>query len=327
MSTLLLGIIMGVALIILVIMLMSDNNSAQVDKRLARVKGQARALANDKKIDEKLKSFLRDQKDSDIALLDRFIKSALPQPDKLRARLERTGKNITLGAYVLINALTVGIAYVVLVAVVGRPPLQAGLFGLALGVLIPHLVVGMMGGTRIANFLKHFPEAIDTMVRGLRSGLPISESIKAVAKEMPEPLSTEFGRVADAVRFGQSMDDAMWEVARRIDAPEYRFMVIAMSIQRETGGNLGETLSNLAELIRKRRGLRLKIKALSSEARASAMIIGSLPFLLFAALYFLNREYINVLLFTPGGNQLLMYAAGMMALGHGIIAKMIRFEV
>ena len=104
-------------------------------------------------------------------------------------------------------------------------------------------------------------------------------------------------------------------------------MIIAMAIQRETGGNLAETLGNLADLLRKRRQLRLKIRALSSEARASAMIIGSLPFLMFLILFLINREYIMQMIITPQGRKMLYIAAGLMIFGHGIMSKMIRFEI
>lgn len=119
----------------------------------------------------------------------------------------------------------------------------------------------------------------------------------------------------------------MWDVARRIDTQEFRFMIIAMSIQRETGGNLAETLGNLSELLRKRRQLRLKIRALSSEARASALIIGSLPFVMFLILLAINRDYMLGMVYAPQGQKMLYIAGGLMALGHGIMAKMIRFEV
>src|SRR5262249_23073657 len=150
-----------------------------------------------------------------------------------------------------------------------------------------------------------FPEAIDTMCRGIRSGLPVTESIAAVGREMPDPVGIEFHRIADGLRMGRSLEDSMWEVAKRISSPEVRFLSIAMAIQKETGGSLAETLGNLADLIRKRRQLRLKIKAMSSEARASAMIIGSLPFVMFTLLLIVNSEYIMTLFNNTGGKILM----------------------
>lgn len=126
---------------------------------------------------------------------------------------------------------------------------------------------------------------------------------------------------------GKSLEAAMWEVAPRIDTPEFRFLIIAMTIQKETGGNLAETLGNLAELIRKRRQLRLKIKAMSSEAKASAMIIGSLPFIMFALLMVVNSSYVMVMFYRTGGQMMLGGGLFWMALGWGVMMKMVSFEI
>ena len=174
-----------------------------------------------------------------------------------------------------------------------------------LGLLVPHAVTGIMGARRMKKFIATFPEAIDTMCRGIRSGLPITESIGSVGREMPDPIGIEFHRISDGVRMGKTLEAAMWEVAQRINTPEFRFLIIAMAIQKETGGNLAETLGNLADLIRKRRQLRLKIKAMSSEAKASAMIIGSLPFIMFTLLLVVNSEYVMVLFHRTEGRIIL----------------------
>jgi len=119
----------------------------------------------------------------------------------------------------------------------------------------------------------------------------------------------------------------MWEVAKRIDTPEFRFLIIAMAIQKETGGNLAETLGNLADLIRKRRQLRQKIKAMSSEAKASAMIIGSLPFVMFLLLMFVNSDYVMVLFHSTGGKLLVGAGVTWMSIGWAAMLKMIHFEL
>jgi tight adherence protein B len=119
----------------------------------------------------------------------------------------------------------------------------------------------------------------------------------------------------------------MWEVSERIDTADFRFLIIAMAIQKETGGNLAETLGNLSDLIRRRRQLRLKIKAMSSEAFASAMIIGSLPFIMFTLLMLVNPEYMSTMFHTPKGKFLLGAALFWMSLGWAVMAKMISFEI
>src|SRR3546814_3784395 len=116
------------------------------------------------------------------------------------------------------------------------------------------------------------------MVRGLRSGLPITESIRAAGQEIVDPVGIELRRITDAVRLGAKLEEALWDCSLRLDIQEFNFFTVALAIQSETGGNLAETLANLSDVLRRRRQLKLKIKALSSEAKASAYIIGSLPF-------------------------------------------------
>ncbi len=184
-----------------------------------------------------------------------------------------------------------------------------------------------MGAKRIKKFLATFPEAIDTMCRGIRSGLPVTESIGSVGREMPDPVGIEFHRIADGLRLGKTLEASMWEVARRIDTPEFRFLIIAMAIQKETGGNLAETLGNLSDLIRRRRQLRLKIKAMSAEAKASAMIIGSLPFIMFALLMAVNSDYMMTMFHTMKGKVMMSVALTWMCIGWATMTKMIAFEL
>jgi tight adherence protein B len=144
---------------------------------------------------------------------------------------------------------------------------------------------------------------------------------------MPQPIGLEFHRICDGVRMGKSLEGAMWDVAKRIDTPEFRFLIIAMAIQKETGGNLAETLGNLADLIRKRRQLRLKVKAMSSEAKASAMIIGSLPFIMFCLLLAVNSDYVLVLFHRTSGKIMVGIGLTWMSIGWATMLKMINFEL
>jgi tight adherence protein B len=137
----------------------------------------------------------------------------------------------------------------------------------------------------------------------------------------------EFRAITDAMLLGQSLDDALAAVSRRIDVPEFRFFVVSLNIQQETGGNLAETLDNLAGILRKRKQLKLKVRALSSEARASAYIVGSLPFLMFAGLTFINPDYMTILFTDPRGNVVLGAAVGSLALGVGAMIRMGKLEI
>jgi tight adherence protein B len=308
---------------LLLVAAFGGDSEGDLGQRIARVSGKGGArkiVANDR-----VQNAVRRTKDSGIPILDRLVK-LLPNPDKLRHRLARTGRNLTLGEYLLMNALAAGLFYI-LFHMLGWAKIINVLLAIMLGLGLPHMVVGFMGARRIKKFLANFPEAIDTMCRGLRSGLPVTESIAAVGREMPEPVGTEFHRIADGVSMGKSLESAMWEIAQRIDAPEYRFLIVAMAIQKETGGNLAETLGNLADLIRRRRQLRLKIKAMSAEARASAMIIGSLPFIMFTLLMIVNADYMMTLFQSVRGKMMAGGALLWMAIGWATMTKMIHFEL
>jgi tight adherence protein B len=313
----------GAFVVALLIVSAVTSGAPGIEKRLARV-GPQEARKRKIAMDDRANS-VRSTKDSTIPLLDRMVK-LLPNPDKLRARIARTGHNLSLGEYLLVNALAIFLFYILFVLLRWNGVILVPL-SVMLGLLVPHAVTGIMGARRMKKFNANFPEAIDTMCRGIRSGLPITESIGAVGREMPDPIGVEFHRISDGVRMGKSLESAMWEVARRIDTAEFRFLIIAMAIQKETGGNLAETLGNLADLIRKRRQLRLKIKAMSSEAKASAMIIGSLPFIMFLLLLVVNAQYGMVLFHRTEGRFILAVGLIWMSVGWGVMLKMIHFEI
>ena len=177
------------------------------------------------------------------------------------------------------------------------------------------------------KFINNFPEAIELMVRGIKSGLPIGESIKIVSEELPDPIGTEFAQINDQVRIGKKLEEAMEEAGRRLNLQEFNFMTVAMAIQAETGGNLAETLGNLGNVLRKRRQLKLKIKALSSEAKASAYIIGSLPFIMTGLIHLTNEGYLAPLWNDPRGHMSIAGGLLWFAMGIGIMYKMVKFEI
>jgi tight adherence protein B len=312
----------GAATLLVLIAAFSGSSEEDLDRRMSRVgpQGSIRKVNTHDR-----QNAVKRSKDSGIPLLDQFVK-LLPNPDKMRSRLARTGHSLSLGEYLLINALCT-LIFFLLFHFLGWSQMMVIPLAIALGLGLPHFISGRMGAKRIKNFLGSFPEAIDTMCRGIRSGLPVTESISAVGREMPDPVGTEFHRIADGVRLGKTLEDAMWEVARRIDTPEFRFLIIAMAIQKETGGNLAETLGNLSELIRRRRQLRLKIKAMSAEAKASAMIIGSLPFIMFTLLMVVNSDYMMTMFHTMKGKVMMSAALTWMFIGWATMTKMIHFEL
>jgi tight adherence protein B len=265
--------------------------------------------------------------DSSIAAIDYMIKRWLPNPQKMRSRLLRTGRQISLGQYLTFCGVLAVLAAGALKVLVAVPFIACLLVGIVVGIGFPHLVIGFLGARRRNQFNALFPEGIDLIVRGLKSGLPASESIRVVGQEINDPVGVEFREVSDQIKFGKTMTDALWAVAPRIDTPEFRFFIISLSIQQETGGNLAETLENLSSVLRKRKTLKLKIKALSSEAKASAYIIGSLPFLMFGILLMMNYGYASALYTDPRG--LILVGCGLISyvIGIGVMAKMVRFDV
>lgn len=270
---------------------------------------------------------LRRGKGGGIAALEALAKKVLPRQAVLRERLSRTGRDIPIGTYLAVSlggVLTTAVLSRIVVGTSGGVSLAVGV---AVGVGVPHYIVGVMAARRAARFNDVFPDAIDLIVRGLRSGLPVSESITAVGREMADPVGVEFRKVTDAVKFGQPMEEALWDVSKRLAVPEFKFFVISLSVQKDTGGNLAETLGNLSEILRKRRQMRLKVKAMSSEAKASAMILGGLPFLMFALIFALAPDYELALLTDPRGKMMLGVGLGIMSIGILVMRKMVRFEI
>jgi tight adherence protein B len=258
--------------------------------------------------------------------MDGVAQRFIPNPALLRRRIEMTGRSWSLAQY-LMASVTLGVVSAILLLANGFPFLLAAILGLFLGAAIPHFTLGFLIKRRVNKFTARFPDAIELMVRGLRSGLPISETIGVVASEVPGPIQVEFQNVADKMKIGRTMEAALQETADRLGTPEFQFFVITLAIQRETGGNLAETLANLADVLRKRAQMKLKIKAMSSESKASAYIIGALPFIVFGLIYSINPNYMGDFFV----DQRLMVAGigGMiwMAIGAAIMAKMINFEI
>jgi tight adherence protein B len=255
-----------------------------------------------------------------------WASSIIPKPALLRRRLEMTGREITLGRYALIS---VGLVIVVAILLMMRgAPLLLGVFlGMFVGVGVPHFVIGRMIKRRVAKFNSNFPDAIELMVRGLRSGLPITETLGIVGGEIPGPVGIEFRMVGDKMKIGRTMEAALQDTADRLGTPEFQFFVITLAIQRETGGNLAETLSNLADVLRKRAQMKLKIRAMSSESKASAYIVGSLPFIVFSLVWLINPDYmagffVDQRLIVAGLGGLVW-----MSIGAFIMAKMVNFEI
>lgn len=246
--------------------------------------------------------------------------------EALALRLHRTGKGWTLNQYIYASA-GLGIAITVLIFIkTGAFVLSLGA-GALVGMGLPHMIVSRAINKRTLAFTAKFPDAIELLVRGLRSGLPVTETLGVVAQEVPGPVGEEFKLVTDRIRVGRTMEDALQDTADRLDTPEFSFFVITLAIQRETGGNLAETLSNLADVLRKRAQMKLKIRAMSSESKASAYIVGSLPFVVFGLIWMINPDYVAK--FFVDERLIVAGLGGLvwMSIGVFIMAKMVSFEI
>ncbi len=262
------------------------------------------------------------------------LTSLIPNPENLAKRLRMTGKKWTLNQYMMgCAAVTVLVAGFGIFR--GWAPLTALFVGTAAGLGLPHKYVSMLIARRIKKFTINFPDALELMVRGLRSGLPIAETLTVVSTEVPGPVGEEFRLVTERIKIGKTMDQALSETAERLGTPEFQFFCITLNIQRETGGNLAETLANLATVLRQRAQMKLKINAMSSESKASAWIIGSLPFIVFGLISWINFKYMSPF-FTPDPAGLFdlslmqligVCGMGWMGIGVFIMAQMINFEI
>ncbi|MFC4291742.1 type II secretion system F family protein [Sphingorhabdus arenilitoris] len=258
----------------------------------------------------------------------------ISRADRLRLRIAQTGKQWTLQQY-LYASLALGVVVAGLIIVKGAPVALGAAVGLLMALGVPHMVIGFLINKRLNNFTSSFPDAIELLVRGLKSGLPVGETLMVVAKEIPGPVGEEFKLVTEKIKIGKPMEDALQETADRLGTPEFQFFVITLAIQRETGGNLAETLANLADVLRKRAQMKLKIRAMSSESKASAYIVGSLPFFVFGMVWTVNPEYLYGFVTFDEADKFFeprLLIAGLigmvwMGIGVGIMAKMVSFEI
>ena len=244
----------------------------------------------------------------------------------LRTKLMQAGLNVKPQSY-YIFCVVLGLTGGLLFLVSGFSPFISLLGMIVCGVGLPRWLLGRRIRSRQAKFVTEFANAIDIIVRGIRSGLPLADCMEIIATEAPEPVRSEFVELVEQQRIGIPLSKAFMRLYERVPLQEVSFFSIVIAIQAQTGGNLAEALSNLSGVLRDRYRMQAKVKALSAEAKASAMIIGSLPFIMSLLIYLVNRDYIMVLFTDQRGWVALGIAAGMMSTGIFVITKMIRFEI
>jgi tight adherence protein B len=270
---------------------------------------------------------------ADRAAKKKQIAESLAELDKrakgrrtdLQTRIEQAGLTMTKGTFLGTFA---GVAVVVglLVFVKSGNPIVAGLLAITVGFGAPNLMLSRMRVRRIKRFIDVLPEALDIIVRGVRAGLPVNDTLRIIASEAQEPVRSEFRRVVEQQALGISVPEALQKLARRVPATETNFFAIVIEIQSKAGGNLSEAVANLSKTVRDRKKMRAKIGAMSMEALASAAIIGAVPFLVTGALYVTSPGYISLLFSTNHGRIVSIIALCWMSIGGGMMKKMINFD-
>lgn len=230
-----------------------------------------------------------------------------------------------------VNEFLIGcvILFFILFFAIGKLAGPFATFGLAVALtfLLPRFYLKRKIKKRNEAFINMFPEAVDMIVRSVRSGHPLNTALRMIAENMDPPVRTEFKQLVDEIAFGRSTVEALIRMSHRVDEPDLHFFVVILSVQQETGGNLAEVLSNLSGIIRKRKQLRLKINALTSEGRATAYILGSLPFVVFGAIYFTSPDYLLPLFNDPTGQMILAGSVGLVATAAFIVYHMIQIDI
>lgn len=243
----------------------------------------------------------------------------------LGSRLKQAGLSLSVRAFYIISA-AVGVIAALAALVLGLPILVVLGLALIFGLGLPRWVIGFLAKGRMKKFSLEFPNAVDVIVRGIKSGLPVHECFKIIARESPAPLGPEFQKLVEGLGVGLTLEQALDKMFQRMPTPELRFFTIVIAIQQKTGGNLAEALGNLSAVLRARRMMGEKIKALSSEALASAGIIASLPPAVMTMVMFTTPAYMMPLFNDIRGNFLLLIAALLMATGVFVMKRMISFK-
>jgi tight adherence protein B len=277
--------------------------------RLSEGKGEARRS----KIQESLEKFEKKQQNKKKKVT-------------LKNQIRQAGLDTPIRVFWVLS-VGVGLGSAIAALIFGAQPIVALGAAIGMGLGFPRWFLKFMIKRRMESFLTLFADAIDVMVRGLKAGLPVNEAMKVIATEMDAPVGPEFTEVVQGQRVGIPLEQGVERMLDRVPLPEVNFLAIVMAIQKTTGGNLAEALDNLSVVLRDRKKMKAKVQAISQEAKASASIIGALPFVIGGGMMILNPTYLNPLFETEVGNMMLMVAGGWMTIGVLIMRKMINFKI
>jgi tight adherence protein B len=245
---------------------------------------------------------------------------------KLREQLIQAGLKTSPKRFAVYSVIS-AVLFTLIILPFGLPLYTIALTLLVGGLGIPHFVLRKMVNRRLKKFTDLFANALDLITRGVKTGMTVSECLGIVGKEMPDPIGMEFRAVTESLQMGITLEEALNRMVARVPTNEVRFFAIVLISQQTTGGNLAETLAKLSSILRDRKKMRDKIRALSSEAKSSAAIIGCMPPAVAGILSFIAPEYISLLVTTDAGNWCIVAGFGIMTTGILIMRRMINFEI
>jgi tight adherence protein B len=306
----------GVAWVFLYPMLSGE---AKAEKRRAALAQTAPAT---RQIDKAQRS-RREQVEGSL----REVEQRLKQDKKvtLEHRISQAGLSWSKQKFMIVSGIFGAVCFAVPM-VLGAGPLAAAGLAFAAGFGLPRWLLGFLKKRREKAFLRALPDAVDVIVRGIKAGLPLFESLKVVATDAPEPLKSEFTAIIETQAIGMPLGEACSRLYERMPVPEANFFGIVISIQQKSGGNLSEALGNLSKVLRDRKKMAEKIQAMSMEAKASAAIIGSLPPIVMLLVYLSTPDYISLLWTHPTGRLMLAGCVLWMSAGIFVMKKMINFD-
>lgn len=295
--------------------------SNRADKRIKALKGDIRA--------GRAEADASRQRDSRRKMVQQVLKQTEAANAKKRVPLQtqlfQAGMKVSKRDYIR-NVIILGVIIFAICFVLQVPILFAGVFGVAGSYLLGRFYIGRRRKKFQSAFLEELPNAVEAIVRGVKSGLPLNDTVRLVAREAKEPVRSEFARVLDQQAVGKSMTEAVQILFERVPLPEVNFFVVVISVQQQAGGNLSEALGNLARVLRNRKKMKAKVKAMSSEAKASAGIIGSLPFVVAILVTLTTPAYLVPLFTTTTGQIWLGVAAAMLSMGVFVMNRMVQFD-
>ncbi len=265
----------------------------------------------------------REQVETTLKELDERRKKSRSPP--LSIRLAQAGLTWSKQQFYIVSAVFGAVVFAGAI-LLATGLLPATLLAFAAGFGLPRWALSYLKKRREAKFLNLFPDAIDVVVRGIKAGLPLGDSLRALATDAPEPILTEFRHIMETQAVGVPLGDACAKLFERMPLPEANFFAIVISIQQKSGGNLSEALGNLSKVLRDRKKMKGKIKAMSTEAKASAAIIGALPIAVMSIVYLTSPDYITLLWTERLGQLMLAGSAVWMLMGILVMRKMINFD-